>query len=60
MAQTEDLAQAAARLEAALERIAHATSGGLAEAGNGSGVAPGEIASRLDALIAQLRRALNE
>jgi HPt (histidine-containing phosphotransfer) domain-containing protein len=54
MAQSEDLAQAAARLEAALERIANATAR-LRE----SGPAPTEVAARLDTLITQLRHALS-
>ena len=64
MAQAEDPVQAAARLEAALERIAFATY----RLGAGAGARPDdpatpppvltEVATRLDGLIAQLRRAL--
>ncbi len=58
MAQAEDPLHAAARLEAALERIAFAADrlGGAAEAAPHPAL--GEVASRLDGLIAQLRRVL--
>jgi hypothetical protein len=61
MAQAEDPAQAAARLEAALERIAFA-SDRLTSAPTDADAPPtavlAEVATRLDGLIAQLRRAL--
>lgn len=53
----EDAAEAVQRLEAALERIA-----ALARRGSVSPIADaekGELAARLDALIAQLRAALD-
>jgi hypothetical protein len=65
MAQGEDPAQAARRLEAALERIAYGTDRLLhalptsdAPRGEETPVELAEIAERLDALIAQLRRTL--
>lgn len=64
MAQAEDPVQAAARLEAALERIAFATyrlgagAGGTADDGVTPSPVLAEVATRLDGLIAQLRRAL--
>ena len=61
MAQGEDVAQAAARLEAALERIAYSTDRGRAVEQAAPGVErpmTPEGVERLDALIAQLRRAL--
>lgn len=56
MAQTEEAAQAMARLEAALERIAR-----CAAAAPPAGVSdvPADLAGRLDALIAQLHHALD-
>ena len=54
MAESDDPAEAAARLERALERIA-----GLARAPQPPAVPPtAEIATRLDGLIAALRAAL--
>ena len=53
MAQSDDLAQAASRLEAALERIANAVANRQEQ-----GPAPSEVAARLDLLISQLRQAL--
>ena len=64
MAQGEDLAQAARRLEAALERIAFATDRLREAPAEPAATAPAntadlsEIAQRLDALIVQLRRTL--
>jgi hypothetical protein len=59
MAQGEDLAQAAKRLEAALERIAFGADR-LRRAPGESGASPelDEIAQCLDTLIVQLRRTL--
>jgi hypothetical protein len=64
MAQGEDLAQAAARLEAALDRIAVATARSRESAVGQSDAEPQpgmahEVAARLDSLIAQLRDALS-
>lgn len=54
MSETDEMDDAAARLEAALERIArHARPGVVPE-----GVDTAEIAARLDRLIGQLRGAL--
>lgn len=65
MAQGEDPAQAARRLEAALERIAygadrlrHAPQASDAPREEGQPGELAEIAQRLDALIMQLRRTL--
>jgi broad specificity phosphatase PhoE len=72
MAEGEDAAQAAARLEAALDRIANLTQGrpepqaaSVAHDAAGHNNPPGgedvpvaELAARLDAVIAQLRRLL--
>jgi hypothetical protein len=49
MAETEDPAAVAARLEAALERIARLAA---------QRASPPDVAARLDALIAQLRKLL--
>jgi hypothetical protein len=61
LADTDDPAEAAARLEDALERIA-ALSGRVAAAGRpdpaGAEVDSAAVAERLDALIAKLRAAL--
>lgn len=60
MAQGEDLAQAARRLETALERIAFGADRlrRAPESVNGQPAELSEIAQRLDALIMQLRRTL--
>ena len=62
LADTDDPAVAAARLEAALERIAalseRAASAGDPRPGAQSGVNGAAVAERLDALIAKLRAAL--
>jgi hypothetical protein len=59
MAEDEELAGAAGRLEAALNRIARATSN------RSAGATPGDgkmdiVAERLDALILELRSALEQ
>ena len=63
MAQGEDVAQAAGRLEAALERIAFAAEqsrvADLTETG-GPRPVPSDVVARLDALIAQLRIVLGD
>lgn len=59
MAESEDTAGAAARLEAALERIARSTADRPAStSGEVDDTRAAEIGQRLDNLIAQLRRAL--
>jgi hypothetical protein len=65
VAQEDDPAEAAARLEQALERIAHlaasrAQAGGHPAAGHPAEPDTAEIAGRLDALIGQLRSALHQ
>lgn len=59
MAESEDVAHAAARLEAALERIAQAIAARPPQpAGQPQAADTAEVSARLDNLIAQLRRAL--
>lgn len=57
MADNEDPAESAVRLEAALERIARHTQPTAAPRAS-SGAESARLATRLDALIAQLRAAL--
>ena len=61
MSHTEDPAEAASRLQVALERIARLTSRPAAFQVSSPAVAPAQaaaVAARLDVLIAQLRAAL--
>jgi hypothetical protein len=58
MAQSDDLSQAASRLEAALERIANAVARPRPAGTAANDAAASEVATRLDGLISQLRRAL--
>ena len=62
--ESEDAASDAARLEAALDRIARATArlGSISEGGTGAqdAIVSSQVAARLDSLIARLRATLGD